>query len=197
MAFPHDFIIMASSSQSRLARYNRILHNPFPAATRCDRCDLRDRDCFFIADLSIMSCSECTRLGRPCVTSSIDRLDKVVDDLSAKIKTDEGGVEEALNKIVALSSEIESLRQRIARNKVVREQNNKRLDAQLRHVADTSSLTGLNEGFSSAATLGQQVRQAGLEDPFDWSFEPDLTLATAEPDSGGTLQSASATQNVH
>jgi hypothetical protein len=34
------------------------------------------------------------------VTSPIDWLDKVVDDLSAKIKNDEGGVEEALNKIV-------------------------------------------------------------------------------------------------
>ena len=68
----------------------------------------------FIADLSIMSCSECTRIGRPCVTSSIDRLDKVVDDLSAKVKNDKSGVEEALNKIVSLSSEIESLWQRIA-----------------------------------------------------------------------------------
>lgn len=114
-----------------------------------------------------MSCAECTRLGRPCVTSSIDRLDKVVDDLSAKIKTDEAGVEEALNKIVTLSSQIESLRQRIARNKVVSDQNSKRLDEQLRHVADTSSLNGLNEGFSDAATLGSQLRQAGLEDPFD------------------------------
>ena len=88
------------------------------------------------------------------MTSSIDRLDKVVDDLSAKIKNDESGVEEALNKIVSLSSEIESLRQRIARNKVVREQNSKRLDSQLRHVVDTSSFLGLNEEFSSAATLG-------------------------------------------
>jgi len=176
---------MAPSSQSRLARCNRILQNPFPAATRCDRCDLRDRPCVFIADFSIMSCSECTRLGRPCVTSSIDRLDKVVDDLSAKIKNDESGVEEALNKIVSLSSEIESLRQRIARNKVVREQNSKRLDAQLRHVADTSSFTGLNEGFSSAATLGAQVRQAGLEDPFEWSFEPDPLPPSANSASAG------------
>jgi regulator of replication initiation timing len=183
---------MASSSQSRLVRCNRILQNPFPAATRCDRCDLRDRPCVFIADLSIMSCSECTRLGRPCVTSSIDRLDKVVDDLSAKIKNDESGVEEALNKIVSLSSEIESLRQRIARNKVVREQNSKRLDSQLRHVADTSSFSGLNEGFSSAATLGAQVRQAGLEDPFEWSFEPDPLLPSANSASGGNPQSASA-----
>ena len=120
-----------------------------------------------------------------------------MDDLSAKIKNDEGGVEEALNKIVALSSEIESLRQRIARNKVVREQNSKRLDAQLRHVADTSSLTGLNEGFSSAATLGYQVRQAGLEDPFDWSFEPGPAPDPTDPASGGTLESVSPTQNVH
>jgi regulator of replication initiation timing len=92
------------------------------------------------------------------VTSSIDRLNKVVDDLSTKIKNDESGVEEVINKIVSLSLEIESLRQRIARNKVVREQNSKRLDLQLRYVTDTSSFSGLNEGFSSAATLGAQVR---------------------------------------
>jgi regulator of replication initiation timing len=125
------------------------------------------------------------------VTSSIDRLDKVLDDLSAKIENDETGVEEALNKIVSLSLEIESLRQRIARNKVIREQNSKRLDSQLRHVADTSSFTGLNEGFSSAATLGSQVRQAGLEAPFDWSFEPDPLPPSTNSASGGTPQSAS------
>lgn len=189
MTVPQSSIVMASSSKSRLARCNRILQNPFPAATRCDRCETRDRPCVFIADYSIMSCAECTRLGRPCVTSSIDRLDKVVDDLSAKIKNDESGVEEALNKIVALSSDIESLRQRIARNKVVREQNSKRLDAQLRHVADTASVTGLNDGFSSAAILGHQVEQAGLENPFDWSFEPAPSGPTIEGDSGGTPRS--------
>jgi regulator of replication initiation timing len=189
MSLPSYAVVMALSSQSRLARCNRILQNPFPAATPCDRCDLRDRTCVFIADLSIMSCSECTRLGRPCVTSSIDRLDKVVDDLSTKIKNDESGVEEALNKIVALSSEIESLRQRIARNKVVRKQNSKRLDEQIRHVADTSSLTSLNEGFSSATILGAQIRQEGLEDPFDWSFEADPLLPTTEAGSSGSPQS--------
>ncbi|KAM0724100.1 hypothetical protein Q7P37_000280 [Cladosporium fusiforme] len=169
---------------SGLARCHRTLQNPFPAATRCDRCEHRERACVFIVDFSIMSCAECTCLGRPCVTSSIDRLDKVVDDLSAKIKTDEAGVEEAMNKIVAFSSQIESFRQRIARNKVVREQSSKRLDEQLRHAADTSSLTGLNEGFSDAATLGSQLRQAGLEDPFDWSFEPPpepTTLGSSGP----------------
>jgi SMC interacting uncharacterized protein involved in chromosome segregation len=123
------------------------------------------------------------------MTSSIDRLDKVLDDLSSKIENDECGVDEAFNKIVALSSEIGSLRQRITRNKVVREQNSKRLDAQIRHVADTSSLTGLNEDLSSAMTLSSQVRQTGLEGPFDLSFEPHPLLATVKSDSGGTPRS--------
>jgi peptidoglycan hydrolase CwlO-like protein len=56
-----------------------------------------------------MSYSECTRLERPYITSSINRLDKVVDDLSTKIKNNKSGVEEVLNKIVSLSLEIESL----------------------------------------------------------------------------------------
>jgi hypothetical protein len=43
------------------------------------------------------------------VTSSIDYLDKVVDNLSIKIKNNKLGIKEVLNKIVSLSLEIESL----------------------------------------------------------------------------------------
>ena len=66
-----------------------------------------------------MACSECTRLGRACVTSSVDRLDKVVDNLSNKILKDKQGVDKAVNKLLELSAQIKALRQRIARNKVV------------------------------------------------------------------------------
>ncbi|KAK3621424.1 hypothetical protein LTR56_022818 [Elasticomyces elasticus] len=114
-----------------------------------------------------MSCAECTRRGRPCVTSSIDRLDKVVDDLSEKIAKDEGGVEEAVANILALSSKIESLRQRIARNKVVRNQNNRRLDEQLRHAVENSSTNAeLNASLSEAVSLGNQLERIGVPDPF-------------------------------
>jgi hypothetical protein len=57
-------------------------------------------------------------------------------------------------------------------------------------------LTVLKEGLLSAATLGHQVRGAGLEDPCDWSFELDPELTTTAPEAGGTLPSASATQDV-
>jgi prefoldin subunit 5 len=68
-----------------------------------------------------MACSECSRLGRPCVTSSIARLDKVVDDLSSRIEQDEEEVQKLLDYV-------EEVRRRIARNKRVREQNSKKLD---------------------------------------------------------------------
>lgn len=118
-----------------------------------------------------MSCAECTRRGRPCVTSSVDRLDRVVEELSSKIKQDESGIEEAMNRVLALASEIEKLRQRIARNKVIREQNNKRLDEQLRHLVENGSSAELNSDLSQAVTLGRDITNIGLEDPFDWSFD--------------------------
>ena len=44
-----------------------------------------------------MAYSECSRLGRPCVTSSIARLDKVVNDLLLKIERDKEEVQKLLD----------------------------------------------------------------------------------------------------
>jgi hypothetical protein len=56
-----------------------------------------------------MSYLEYTYLRRSYITSLIDYLDKVVDNLSIKIKNNKLEVEEALNKIVSLSLKIKSL----------------------------------------------------------------------------------------
>ena len=56
-----------------------------------------------------MSYLEYIRLERSYITSLINRLDKIVDNLSIKIKNNKLEVEEILNKIVFLSLEIESL----------------------------------------------------------------------------------------
>ena len=55
------------------------------------------------------------------MASSIEKLDKVVDDLLARIATDKKVVSKALDKII-------ELRQRIARNSTIRTANNKRLE---------------------------------------------------------------------
>lgn len=154
---------MASSSSSRLRRYNRILHNCFPALVPCDRCFHRGSSCRYIADFSLMSCAECTRLGRPCVTTSISRLDRAVDQLSDDIARDEQEVQSLLDKI-------EKIRQRVARNKVVRESNNKRLEEQVRHAAESLPEESEAVGVSVAAD------SQGFSDPFTWEFPVQVSL---------------------
>lgn len=120
-----------------------------------------------------MSCAECTRLGRPCVTSSIDCLDKVIDDLSSKISADEAKVQELLDQV-------ESVRRRIARNKVIRSQNNERLDNQVRHAVEAnSSSEEVNAGLSEVIEISRSLDSIDTEDPFDWRWDVNPTLASA------------------
>ena len=122
-----------------------------------------------------MSCSECSRLGRPCVTSSIARLDKVVDDLSSKIQQDEEEVQKLLDQV-------EEVRRRITRNKRVRDENSAKLDNQLAHssendpggVDDRHVVDNLPSGSPShplltdAAVLDIQLGDLGVASPFSW-----------------------------
>ena len=105
---------MVPLSVSKFRRYNKILSNPFVPANKCDRCAHRSTSYVFVADFSIMSCAECTRLGRPCVTSSIDRLDQVTDDLSSKIEADETKVAGLLDQMARMLRQVEEIRSRIS-----------------------------------------------------------------------------------
>ena len=51
-----------------------------------------------------MTCSECTRMGRPCVTSSVNRLDAAVDKLSEKIRSDEERLAASMDEMGELLS---------------------------------------------------------------------------------------------
>ena len=144
-------------TRQRKRRIDRISQNPFTALDPCDYCRDSRCPCTFVADFSIMACKECTRRGQPCVTTSLARLDKVADELIVKIKADEAEVEELLTKV-------EALRQRIRRNRVVQQQNNRRVDEQVQHwLADRDGLEnlGLEEGDFDVA---------GVESPLMWSF---------------------------
>ena len=125
-----------------------------------------------------MSCANCTRLGRPCVTSSVDRLDKVADDLASKIAKDEAIVSEKMEEMLRVMEQLQDARNRIARNKVVQKQNNRRLDEQLRHLVDNMPSADENAGFSQAVMLGQSLEGVGLADPFEWDFEPGFVGGT-------------------
>lgn len=119
-----------------------------------------------------MSCALCTRRGKPCVTSSLARLDKVADDLAAKIESDEKDASEMTDELLALLDKIQRVKARIARNKAIQEQNNRRVEEQVRHMVENVPVEEENRGFSEAISLGRGVEMAGLEDPFSWDFVP-------------------------
>ena len=160
---------MAPSSESKLRRLCRILSQPFEPPSSCDRCRIRGKTCIFINDFSIMACTECTRQGKPCVTSSLDRLDKVSDDLASKIANDERAVEGMMDEIGILLRCVDKARRRISRNKAVQSQNNDRVEEQVRHLVENLPPEEDNAGFSEAVFLGRDIEAAGLSDPFDWS----------------------------
>jgi len=64
-------------------------------------------------------CVECTRRGRPCVSTSWVALDRASDGLVDKISSDEKRVEQLLD-------ELDEVRRRLLRNRKVREVNNQR-----------------------------------------------------------------------
>lgn len=171
---------MAPSSDSRLYRLRRILQLPFETPSPCDRCHSRGKTCTFIADFSIMACAECTRQGRPCVTSSLDRLDRVADELAHKITADEKAVDTMMDEIGVLLRRVDEIRRRISRNKVVQTQNNRRTEEQVRHLVETLSPEEENAGFSEAVILGTGLEAVDASDPFDWSWEvPDSQTPVA------------------
>ncbi|KAL8964558.1 MAG: hypothetical protein Q9183_004372 [Haloplaca sp. 2 TL-2023] len=165
---------MASSkTANKLRRVNKILQNSFPALDPCDCCRRYSRECLFISDFSIMSCANCTRMGKPCVTSSVDRLDKVAEDLANKISVDEKDASKMTDELLSLLEKIQRVKARIARNKAVQAQNNQRLEEQVRHMVENLPVEEENAGFSEAIRLGRSLEAVGAEDPFRWDFVPD------------------------
>ena len=63
---------------------------------------------------------------------------------------------------------LEETRRRIARNKVIREQNNERLNDQLRHAVQADSVNELfGADLSEVISLGKGVKAVSSVDPFD------------------------------
>ena len=64
-----------------------------------------------------MSCDKCTRMGRPCVTSSIDRLDAITEDLALKIQLDKKEAESLIGDVESLLRRVAEVRKRLASNR--------------------------------------------------------------------------------
>ena len=159
---------MARSSSSRLVRLRRILENPFITPSPCDRCKASSRCCRFIADFSIMSCDKCTRMGRPCVTSSIDRLDAVAEDLALKIQSDEKEAESLMGDVESLLWRVAEVRKRLASNRKAQEENNQRVNKEVWHLVENLPPEDEGPALLGAAELSVDLDHAGIEDPFSW-----------------------------
>ena len=79
---------MHPKSKNRLALADLISLNGETVPIPCKRCSFLNLDCVIMSDYS--KCSECTRLGRPCVGISLASLNrthvKLESDLEAVVK---------------------------------------------------------------------------------------------------------------
>ena len=115
-----------------------------------------------------MSCAECTRRGRPCVTSSLDRLDAVADNLAAKIQTDEKEAEILMGEVESLLSRVAAIRKRIASSRKAQSENNRRVEEEVQHLVENLPPEQEEPLLLEAASLSVDLSGLGSPDPFSW-----------------------------
>ena len=64
-----------------------------------------------------MSYDKYTRIGRPYVTSSIDRLDAIAEDLALKIQLDKKEAESLMGDVESLLQRVAEVQKRLASNR--------------------------------------------------------------------------------
>jgi seryl-tRNA synthetase len=104
-------------------------------------------------------------MGRPCVTSSLDRLDAVADVLAAKIQTDEKEAESLMGEVESLLRRVSEVRKRIALNKKSQEDNNRRVEEEVQHLVENLPPDQEDSVLLEAASLSVDL---GPLDPFSW-----------------------------
>jgi hypothetical protein len=84
---------MSSSSKARALRLSsEIRRSGILSPISCDRCLLAGLDCYIMPSNdpnARLRCSECVRLGRPCVNLSWSSLDKTREEYAKKVEEDE------------------------------------------------------------------------------------------------------------
>lgn len=87
----------SSSAKNRLRLASEIQRHGKPATFSCDRCFWSEKCCVVMEGASRLRCSECVRIGRPCVNLSWESLDRTREEYQKKIDVDE----EELAKVLA------------------------------------------------------------------------------------------------
>ncbi len=86
---------MSKSKENRLRLAKEIRVNGVLSPTSCDRCFCLGAECYVMPER--LKCSECVRIGRPCVNLSWESLDRTREEYRKRVK--EG--EEELARVIA------------------------------------------------------------------------------------------------
>ena len=107
---------MSSSSQRRLRLSIEIRRHNTVAPISCDRCFLAGHDCFVMpAAGSRLKCSECVRVGRPCVNLSWESLDKTRAEYEKKVEEDEKLLADVIARLLQNKKILAQAKQRAAK----------------------------------------------------------------------------------
>ena len=118
----------SAASQNRLRLASEIQRHGIISDIPCDRCFLSGHCCIAMEVKGRMKCSECVRLGRPCVNLSWDCLDRTREECQKKIDADE----EELSRVLA----------RLMRNKKILRQANERAKRKAQCLAEEIDIAG-------------------------------------------------------
>lgn len=159
----------SSSSQKRLRLANEIQRLGHIAEISCDRCFLNGHTCIIMDGKARLKCSECVRIGRPCVNLSWESLDRTRSTLEKEIEADE----EELSRVMA----------RLLRKKKLLKQANERAQRKAICLANEMEETGELDPLQDcpAASIGTALS------PMVWSTLGDLETLVNGPSVGGTV----------
>lgn len=172
----------SSSTKNRLRLAAEIHRNGRPVDIPCDRCFSSGHTCIAMENASRLRCSECVRLGRPCVNLSWESLDRTREEYQRKIDEDE--------------EELAKLLTRLMRNKKILRQAENRAQKKAQCLTNEMEATGELDVLEDcpAANSGVAVSPAVwssinfLDEAVSGLFDPVLPAAPSD----GNLQSASA-----
>lgn len=179
---------MASvSTKNRLRLAAEIQRNGRPVDIPCDRCFVSGHTCIAMENASRLRCFECVKLGRPCVNLSWESLDRTREEYQRKVDEDEAELAKILSRLMRNKKILRQAENRAAK-KALCLTNEMEAAGELESVdncpAADSGIAVSPAVWSTINYLDEAV--TGMMDPAPRASSP-----------GGTLQSASVTQNVH
>lgn len=160
----------SSSTKNRLRLAAEIQRNGRLVAIPCDRCFVSGHTCIAMENASRLRCSECVRLGRPCVNLSWESLDRTREEYQKKIDEDE----ELLAQVLA----------RLMRNKKILKQAEQRASKKANCLMSELDSSGDLEVAEDCPAAGSTV---GVS-PAVWSSLNFLDEALGLPSSDGNPQ---------